>query len=458
MAKHRRAMLRWPHALIACLAAIALSPSPAALGQLPAIVNEPPPDAPLQTDDARLEVIESQLQQLLDADEKRTSNAPQRPTFQLGGLLHLDYLFIGQDAANRATVGDAEDVFGFRRARLTARGEAYEVVNYAIGFDFALDGRPSFLDNYVAISELPLLGNVRAGHFFEPFSLERFTQIRYVTFMERSLADALAPARNLGIMAHDTVGALDHGTWAIGWFRSNSDVFGDDFGDVGGWAVTSRVTWLPHYDETNGGRSFVHLGAAYSFRSEAQREIRFSSFPEARAGETNTTGIPPFVDTGTIAAVSQQRLGAEWALVHGPFTAQAEYIFSSVDQTGGPPLFFHGAYAYVSYFLTGENRTYNKQLGIMDRVYPHENFFRVRTDEGIQTGRGAWEIAARWSFLDLDDANIRGGTLNDITIGLNWHLNPHTRIKWEYVRAHLDRAPVGDSLAHIFGMRFDIDF
>jgi len=334
------------------------------------------------------------------------------------------------------------------------------VIEYAIGFDFALPGRPSFLDNYIAIREVPLLGEVRVGHYFEPFSLERFTQNRYNTFMERSLADIFAPSRNTGIMSHRTIGELERGTWAIGWFRSSSDFYGDDFGDDGEQAVTGRVTWLPVYDEID-EQYFVHFGGAFSYRTENERQSRFATRPEVLVGNplpAPPNGIPFFVDTGVIPARNDQRLGAELAIVRGPFYLQAEYMCSSVDQIGGPRLLFHGAYGFVSYFLTGEHRTYNKQLGTIDRVYPYENFFRVATDRGIATGRGAWEIAARWSFIDLDDANVQGGTLNDVTLGLNWHSNPYTRIRWEYIYAHLNRAPVGSSNANIFGMRFDVDF
>jgi phosphate-selective porin OprO/OprP len=131
---------------------------------------------------------------------------------------------------------------------------------------------------------------------------------------------------------------------------------------------------------------------------------------------------------------------------------------AAVDQIAGPSLFFQGAYGFVSYFLTGENRTYNKQSGTIDRVYPDENFFRVRTSDGIETGRGAWEVSTRISYLDLNSRNIQGGRLTDYTLALTWHLNPYTRIRWEYIYARLDRAPVGDSFAQIGGMRFDIDF
>src|SRR5262249_14284865 len=155
-------------------------------------------------------------------------------------------------------------------------GEAFDVIDYTIGFDFALAGRPTFLDNYIAIKELPVVGNLRIGHYFEPFSLERLTQNRYNTFSERSLADTFAPARNMGIMAHDSLGEMDFRTYAIGWFRTNSDDFAQDFGDNGEWAVTGRTTWLPYYDEADDGRTFMHLGGAFTYRNADMKLVRFA--------------------------------------------------------------------------------------------------------------------------------------------------------------------------------------
>ncbi|MEX2139152.1 MAG: porin [Pirellulales bacterium] len=413
--------------------------------------------APASAD--RFAALEAEVMQLKAAEEKRTADAAKKPSFQMGGQLQADYLYFGQDEASQAAVGDINDAIDFRRARLTARGEAFEVVEYAIGFDFALPGRPSFLDVFVGVHDLPYLGSVRGGHYFEPFSLERVTVNRYNTFMERSLADAFAPARNTGIAAYNTLGDEERATWALGWFASGSDNFGDQFTDMGGQAVTGRTTWLPFYDEASGGRAYLHLGGGFSHRTPPAGDFTFASFPEARPGSPTATSVPTFVNTGAIPAESDQLFGAELAWTQGPFSFQSEYMYVPVQQIGGPDLHFQGAYAYFSYFLTGEHRPYNKKLGCHDRVIPFENFFRVRTCDGpIVTGLGAWEIGARWSYIDLTDENIRGGVLNDLTLGLNWYLNPYTRVKWEYILADLDRPPVGESQTHIFGMRFEIDF
>ena len=75
-------------------------------------------------------------------------------------------------------------------------------------------------------------------------------------------------------------------------------------------------------------------------------------------------------------------------------------------------------------------------------------------------GKGAWEVAYRYSFLDLNDDVTIGGYVRDHTIGLNWYLNPYTRLMFNYVNSQTTDYPgvEGVGRADIFEMRCQIDF
>jgi phosphate-selective porin OprO/OprP len=90
---------------------------------------------------------------------------------------------------------------------------------------------------------------------------------------------------------------------------------------------------------------------------------------------------------------------------------------------------FDGFYVQASYFLTDEHHNYKPSAGAFSRVKPKENF-------SFGGGPGAWEVAVRYSELDLDD-RLDGGEVDDITAGLNWYLNPNTRLMWNYI--HVDK-------------------
>ena len=234
----------------------------------------------------RLSILEAEVEKLKAAAAHSGDGSDHPPTFQMGGQLQLDYLHFGQDSASMATVGDVPDTLDFRRARLTASGEAYDTIEYAIGFDFANAGRPSFLDVFVGVHDLPILGTVRMGHYFEPFSLERNTQNRYLTFMERSLPQAFAPGRNAGINAHNTYGPDENGTWSIGWFASSSDDFGDQFADSGqaltGASPGCRIT-MSRYE-------VIRIsGRASATARRQQARLRSSRSPKHRPAHPTAT-------------------------------------------------------------------------------------------------------------------------------------------------------------------------
>jgi phosphate-selective porin OprO/OprP len=123
-------------------------------------------------------------------------------------------------------------------------------------------------------------------------------------------------------------------------------------------------------------------------------------------------------------------------------------MYAKVDgKNGATSPDFDGFYIQGSYFLTGEHRKYKTSTGAFDRVKPKENFSSA-------SGTGAWEVAARYSQIDLNEGSVTGGRLRNVTVGLNWHLNPNMRIMWNYIRADLS----GVGKASLFLMRFQIDF
>jgi phosphate-selective porin OprO/OprP len=407
----------------------------------------------------RLDRLEALDPAQCEEKQSQPSSSAQKPTVNWFGELQADFYAFDQDDASKAAFGDIENGEAFRRARVGMFGD-YGPSEYRISMDFALSGRPSFLDVYAGLHDLPCVGKVLVGHFFEPFSLERLTSNYFTTFMERSLIDsAFVPARNTGIAAKNTY--LDqHGTWEVGIFRSDSDAFGDDVGDNFESAVTGRLTWLPCYEESCDSYDYWHLGVACSFRGANDEVVRFRSQPEARLGATSPN-VPDFVDTGSIPADNFQLAGFETAWVHGPFFIQSEYVLATVDSQQSGWLAFDGWYAAAGYFLTGESRPYNRQNGSFDRVIPRRDFVRYDgqpEEKRVEFGPGAWEVDVRVSQLDLNDDLIRGGRLTDLTVGLNWYLNPYLRVTSNYIHAFANHPTGGKSATDIYAMRVGFAF
>lgn len=374
---------------------------------------------------------------------------PAFPTVKVSGLMQIDSLFFAQDSRSTATVGDVQDVTDFRRARLGVKGEVAKNVSYQMEYDFGFPGRPNFTNVLLDLADVGP-GNLRVGQWIMPFGMESATSIREVVFLERSLASSLVPLRQVGVGLYDTMLPEDRGTWAISGYRFPTDFFGDVAGDSG-YGTAMRSTLLL-YDDTAHGNA-LHLGGSYSYNDPVST-VRLRSTPEVGFNQLDFRNtdfpVPFFADTNNLAAENYQLGGVELAGNSGPLLFQSEFYWASVNQTVGPTLAVPTAYAQVAYAITGEHHAYNKQKGAYGRIIPR--------DPWGPNGRGAWELAARWSFLDLNDESVEGGRLENGTLGLNWYLNQFTKMQFNYIYSSLERPAGVDSNANIFALRAQLDF
>ena len=357
--------------------------------------------------------------------------------FQLGGRLMVDAAFYDKD---KTQLGNGAEI---RRARLFVKGTAYKDWFYKGQLDFA-GNKVSVKDFYMGYHGFKPV-KIVIGHHKEPFSLEEQTSSKYITFMERGLTSTFSPGRNTGISV-----ASNGQQWGarVGYFFDGVNNSSSPKGQ--GWGLTGRV----HFAPVNEKDRVIHLGAAASYRgSDGNNQLRFRERAETHITSTR------LVDTGTINNYDNEtRYGLEAAAVLGPFSVQSEYMRTSVDTSGSgsndPD--FSGWYAYGSYFLTGEHRPYKASSGSFGRVKP--------ASVVGQGGTGAWELAARYSSLDLKDSGINGGREDDITVGLNWYATPNVRFMANYVRASTDPTSkvkfptAGNEDVNIFQLRSQIDF
>ena len=173
--------------------------------------------------------------------------------------------------------------------------------------------------------------------------------------------------------------------------------------------------------------------------------------------------LDPLLTSPVIPADRDQRFGVEFASVFGRWSLQSEWVAVNVHQIGGPPVFYHGGYVYASLFLTGEHRGYDLTKGAPDGVKVLRPFGVHGTWGNISWGGiGAWELAVRWGYLNLDDpaappaanGTRPGGIVEGFTIGLNWYLNDHSRFMLNFSPATLVNPNVGTSTAQFYGIRF----
>jgi phosphate-selective porin OprO/OprP len=426
----------------------------------------------------------------------------QFPLIRLSGFMQVDEGFFSQDENSRATLGDIQNGVGFRRARVQALGALTEFTKYSIEFDFAIAGRPSFMDVWGEQSGLPFFGTIRIGQFRQPTMMDGLTSIRHLEFLERSTPfQALDPFRRVGIMAYsngpDDLSTIAYSIYGTGltFFSGTNNYstmgdtrFGTQIGDRGGISAAIRGTQLLYYDEPAEGRYLFHVGAGYNFsqiggngRTAGTDASTYDAraIPEFFVGDPtglglSAAGTPFVVETGRILSNYFHFAHLELAGNYGPAHFQAEYAATALEQMGGPTVFLQGAYVQTGYFLTGESAGYNKITGVMDyNVKPFADFFGLGQDKWM-CGWGAWELALRWSYLNLaatnvDPANIvlpiagpppnpNPGAVNQSTVALNWWWNQYTRVQFNWIHSMLDNNARGFSAMDIYAARFQIEF
>ncbi len=349
---------------------------------------------------------------------------------KFGGRLQEHWSMMAQSSTLTDIYGLQKNSSQFRRARFYNTGTLYGFVDFKLEIDFS-DGHGDITDGYITIKDLPIVGNFRVGHFKEPFSLDMMNSSNDMTFLERSPITDIKKQRNKGAMFFNTY-LKNKGTWSIGLYRNTIGSHASVNEEA--YNLTSRVTFLPYRNKEK--NHLLHLGAAYSYRNPQGEEYRLSSRPEAAIA-------PKYLNVGVIPGANYSTMyGGEFALILNSFSTQTEVIVSQVNNPNAL-LTFGGVSVEAAYFLTGEHKNYSDKVGWFKRLSPNKDW-NPKGKNDTQKGFGALELAARYSHVDYSDGIIFGGIMDDLTLGINWYLNPCARISFNYTRAQVQSVGFAD--------------
>lgn len=426
--------------LLASVAAFAL------LSATPAMADEVELQRRVDALEATIDALRSEI-----ADIRKTPEMKPSPRFRSS---NGDYAFklrgqIAADAAVFDNTGGARDFNSgtqLRRARIGVDGAFDKDWLYRLEVDFAnasrddsATGEVDVKDAYIQYKGIDKT-TLTIGQHKTPNTLEKTISSTDTLFVESPLfVEAFTNRTTAGgdYKAGVSVKYAD-----VNW-TATAGIFGENFalnggGNSGGtattvykdegWGPAARLTWAP----VNGIDETLHLGVSGYWRDTGGRTsgLRFRTTPEVSVDSTR------LVDTGNINAKSYSFVGAELAGQYGPFFFQSEYGATQVDRLGDSDVSFDGGYVQGSWVITGENRDYKD--GAFSRIRPKRPFSLKNG------GWGAWEVATRWSTLDLNDANIVGGDEQNYSLGLNWYPNAYLRFLVDYVHFDATKGLVKD--------------
>jgi phosphate-selective porin OprO/OprP len=347
--------------------------------------------------------------------------------FRLGVRFQADGTLVSPSDQLELDLGPMDDTADFRRARVFAEG-ILKNMYFRTEVDFAADSgfKSAYLEGReggVAIWG-HLLGKFRYGLFQEPFSLENNMSSFDTTFVEVSMpVVAIGPGSNLGGMVYDASPNRQF-LWAVGAFSWGQST--EDNASTSLLSLSGRFGFQPV--RRNEGETVLHVGASVSSRSPTNDEVSFSARPEARF-------VRPFVDTGDIPSNNSNLFGIEMAWKNGDWWAQGEWIRAHVD-SGPDTLRFGGWVVQVGHFLTGKSRPWDSLVGVWGRVRPDQ---RYRGGNPFKASNGGeWELAARYSALDLTDGMVEGGIVRNITAGVNWYPADTWKLQFNWVHSRVE--------------------
>ncbi|MDR2858580.1 MAG: porin [Novosphingobium sp.] len=328
----------------------------------------------------------------------------------------------------------------FRRIYLGFDGTMPGGFGYRLEADLA-GGSADLTDVYMTYKATPELTLTVGQH--KPFnSLEDMTSDLFTSFMERAAFNsAFNFERRIGASA----------TYTGKRFLVQGGVFTDNFKDLNdtnnSFSLDGRAVFMPRLA---GGQ--LHIGGSLHYRT-------LNNLANAGSGYgarpfVHTTDVK-FVNTGTVTPVSAEFIyGAELAYIRGPFHATVESSWLNARRPGLPDPTFNGGYAEVGMMLTGDETAYKG--GAYDRIRP-----RHPIGNG---GLGAVLVNARYDWLDLDDAGIRGGRQQIAGVSLQWIPIDYVRFIFNYGHLWFNGAVLPtatgnrDYTADSMGVRAQLDF
>jgi phosphate-selective porin OprO and OprP len=353
-------------------------------------------------------------------------------SMRIGGRIQADAAIYDEDTRRQ------NDGTEMRRARLFVQGKLWDAWKYKLQYEFVNSGSSGIADAYIQYSGLKSW-KVTAGHFKQPFSLQYMTSSKYVTFNERALPHLFNPGRAIGISA-----GRSGNNWSLNTGLFGEGIDGASGDEDEGYAVTARGTYAALLNK----QQHLHLGASVSYRNSGSNDaISFSQRPESHV--TNVREV----STGSINADSNLRTVAELAYTNGPYSLQSEYYYVDIDRDSSTlaDLDFSGYYLEGSWFLTDDMRNYNASKGSYGKIKPGS----IVGKGGI----GAWQLAARYSSVDLNDSDITGGDAQNFSLGLNWYATNNIRMSADYVKVLDVKGGSGDGdEPESFQMRGQLEF
>lgn len=445
----------------------------------------------LEQQDQRIKVLERKLELQNETATAAASAAPQvkagaggfslgsadgKNVLRLRGNLNVDgrYFTSFDDTANLSSGVAGTSAYNSANGFLLRKVRPYIEGTFDGKYDFRFmpdfgSGRSIILDAYLAARLQPWVA-VTVGKFKAPIGLERLQTEQYNKFLELGFPSSLVPNRDLGVQFAGAIlnGAL---SYAVGYFNGvtdgassesnpSADTDTDNKREVAGRLFVQPFLNTDRYflrglgvgiaastGSKRGSATLSTVGTVSGTTTSVVTAATSSWLPSYRSAAQQTffsyrgdTAGTTALNEATYADGRHRRLSPQAYYYYGGLGVIAEYAETEQEvsrqvnttTTSSASLKNKAWQLAASYLLTGED------AGYATAVNPRNSFSPGKP------GWGAWEIAARYQKLDIDDAAFVGGgasfanpatavsAATGYNLALNWYLNQNVRWTVEY--------------------------
>jgi phosphate-selective porin OprO and OprP len=330
------------------------------------------------------------------------ANAAGAQDFKLRGRVFLD-AFYGISHAQEFSNG-----FNNRTARIGATGKLSEHWDGLIELDFA-EQVISAKDIRMRRS-LGTRGRLWIGQFKVPQGFNELTSSSEILFLERSVSNnSFVPGRRLGIAGEYRGEGAGVTAMVFGRAIGQKNTLEDDM---------PLGTALRGYVSPSVGKGILHLGASATWENFPDTAtLRFSDRPEVRDSKGGNVRMVSADVENTSSVI---KTGLELLWLSGPFSLEGEWMRVWVNRYVPAHAAFYGYHVQAGYVING-SRSYSG--GVIT---------------GVQQS-GAWELAMRYSNVNLNNNGFLGGEQTNLTAGVNYYATSKIRFMLNVIMASSDR-------------------
>jgi len=346
-------------------------------------------------------------------------------SLKVNGRVQGDFRYFNDSEKN--------DTFDIRRAYLSASGTLYKYYDYKVEVDFAgSNGTSSTIKDAYINYKYFKDAQVKIGQFYFPFGNEVTASDRFYVFLESSsIVAALAPGRDRGIEVHGSPmnGLISYQVGIFNGSGENRSETNDDF------EYAARVVFHP----TAGSEGPLQAWIGGSFAYGQEESLSAGGI---RVSTESKSGNNYFSSAAASHGYERTRMGLEGALQYGPAMLKGEFLRTEYDFEKKADI--EGGYITASWFLTGEQKNISRD-GHIERQKVKKPF------DPSKRQWGAWELAVRYSWFEVDDKFFQANGLypgspaasatananegDSWTAAINWYLNSMTRVMVDWVHS-----------------------